>query len=264
MACGASFDVKSPEKAGPEVTESITVPTTGSEETRLILKFGAGSLKLSPGADDFVEGTAVYNFEQLKPEVTINKGEVTIENKNFENIINPKDLVNSWDLKLGDSPMDLEINAGAYNGRFELGGLAITTLTVKDGASDVELSFSESNLTDMSILRYETGASRVTLSGLANANFSTLMFSGGAGTYELDFSGDLQQNGTVTVEAGAGDVHLVIPRDVNAKVTVESALVSINHSTNWSQNGATYSQDGKGPTLTIIVKMAAGSLAITD
>jgi DUF4097 and DUF4098 domain-containing protein YvlB len=160
--------------------------------------------------------------------------------------------------------MDLEINAGAYNGRFELGGLAITTLTVKDGASDVELSFSESNLTDMSILRYETGASRVTLSGLANANFSTLMFSGGAGTYELDFSGDLQQNGTVTVEAGAGDVHLVIPRDVNAKVTVESALVSINHSTNWSQNGATYSQDGKGPTLTIIVKMAAGSLAITD
>ena len=264
MACSTSFDVKSPEKAGPEVTESITVPATGSDAMRLVLNFGAGSLKLSPGAKNFVDGTAVYNFEQLKPEVTINKNDVTIANNNVNNVIYPKDIKNQWDLQLGDLPMDLEINAGAYSGRFELGGLSITNLTVKDGASDVELSFSEPNLTDMSVLRYETGASHVTLSGLGNANFSTLMFSGGAGQYELDFSGDLQQNGTITVGAGAGDVHLVIPQDVNAKVTVESALVSINHSTGWSQNGSVYSQKGDGPTLTIIVKMAAGSLTLTD
>jgi hypothetical protein len=40
--------------------------------------------------------------------------------------------------------------------------------------------------------------------------------------------------------------------------------VDINHSTNWSQSGGLYTQTGEGPTLTIIVKMAAGSLSLTD
>ena len=89
--------------------------------------------------------------------------------------------------------MDLTIAAGAYEGNLELGGLALKSLTVKDGASHVDLSFPEPNQTEMSILRYETGASDVKLTGLANANFSTLTFSGGAGNYTLDFSGELQR-----------------------------------------------------------------------
>jgi len=104
----------------------------------------------------------------------------------------------------------------------------------------------------------------VTLSGLANANFSTLIFSGGAGNYELDFSGKLKDDATARIEAGAGDVQLIIPEGVNTEVTVESAFVNINHSSGWSQNGNEYTQNGDGPTLTIIVKMAAGSLTITD
>jgi hypothetical protein len=116
----------------------------------------------------------------------------------------------------------------------------------------------------MSVLRYETGASNVTLSGLANANFSTLIFSGGAGDYKLDFSGKLTTDGTARIEAGAGDVQLVIPKGMNAKVTVESTLVSVNFSSNWSQDGNDYTQTGEGPALTIIVKMAAGNLTITD
>jgi hypothetical protein len=135
---------------------------------------------------------------------------------------------------------------------------------VQDGAADVKLSFSEPNKTNMSVLRYETGASSVTLSGLANANFSTMIFSGGAGSYELDFSGELVDDAIVTVSAGAGDVQLIVPKGVNADVSVESALVSVNHSSGWSQNGKEYTQKGEGPTLTIIVKMAAGNLTITD
>jgi hypothetical protein len=45
---------------------------------------------------------------------------------------------------------------------------------------------------------------------------------------------------------------------------VESAAVNINHGSNWSQNGKDYMQEGQGPTLTFIVKMAAGNLLITD
>lgn len=264
MACG--FDVNLPERAepGPEVQESITVTGSRSAETRLTISFGAGSLTLSPGAKNLVEGTAVYNIPELKPQVIEGENSVEIKQGEFQNLVNFRNLKNEWDLKLGGSPLDLNINAGAYSGNFELGGLALTSLTVKDGAADVDLSFSEPNLTKMSVLRYETGASNVTLSGLANANFSTLIFSGGAGDYKLDFSGELTESGTVNISAGAGSVQLVIPKGVNAKVTVESALVSVSSSSNWSQNGSDYTQSGSGPALTVIVKMAAGNLAITD
>lgn len=264
MACG--FDVSLPEQAepGPEVKESITVTGSRSAETRLTLSFGAGSLSLSPGAKNLVEGTAVYNIPELKPQIIEAENSVEIKQGDFKNLVNFRDVKNEWDLKLGGAPLDLNINAGAYNGRFELGGLALTSLTVKDGAAQVELSFSEPNLAKMTVLRYETGASNVTLSGLANANFSTLMFSGGAGDFKLDFSGELAEPGTVNISAGAGSVQLIIPKGVNAKVTVESALVSVNSSSNWSQSGNDYTQSGAGPALTIIVKMAAGNLTITD
>jgi hypothetical protein len=265
MACGFSVDLPKQSEPGPEVTESITVTVPKSEETRLTISFGAGALKLSPGAgDELVDGTAVYNFKELKPEIIKENGSVEIKQSGFKNFFNPKDIVNEWDLHLGKSPIDLNINAGAYNGTFELGGLLLTNLTVKDGAANVDLSFSKPNLTEMSVLRYETGASDVKLAGLANANFSTLIFSGGAGNYTLDFSGDLTRDGIVNIEAGAGDVQLIIPKGVNARVTVESAAVSINHSSGWAQDGNDYTQKGEGLKLTIIVKMTAGNLTITD
>jgi hypothetical protein len=264
MACGFTVDLPEPKQPGPDVEESIMVPATGSSETRLTLTFGGGKLKLSPGAKELVEGTAVYNIPELKPEVVNNGTTVEISQGEFKNIVNFKDIKNEWDLKLGKTPIDLNIKAGAYNGDYELGGLSLTGLTVKDGAANVELSFSKPNLTKMSVLRYETGASTVTLSGLANANFSSLFFSGGAGSYELDFSGKLTSDGTVNVEAGAGDVQLIIPKGVNTNITVESAMASVNHSSNWEQSGNNYTQKGDGPTLTIIVKMAAGNLTITD
>ena len=160
--------------------------------------------------------------------------------------------------------MDLTIQAGAYDGTLELGGLSLKTLTVRDGAANVELSFLEPNETEMSILRYETGASDVKLTGLANANFSTLTFSGGAGNYTLDFGGELQRDAVVALESGFGNVSLIVPADVDAVITVESTAVNINYGAGWVQDGQKYTQNGSGPTLTILVKMAAGNLVIAD
>lgn len=264
MACGFSVDLPEQAKAGPDIEESITVSDPGSEETHLTLKFGAGRLTLSPGARALVDGTVVYNVEELKPEIEKNGSDIEIRQGDLDGLPPFDNIKNEWDLQLSDTPLDLTIRAGAYEGKLELGGLALKSLTVRDGASNVDLSFREPNRTEMSMLRYETGASDVTLTGLGNANFSTLTFSGGAGNYSLDFSGELQRDAVVTIEAGLGDLSLVIPEDVEAAITVEGTAVNINHSSSWSQNGQKYSQDGSGPTLSILVKMAAGNLVITD
>ena len=266
LACGFSIDLPARQKAGPEVKESIMVADPKSDETRLTLSFGAGKLTLSPGpqGENLVDGTAIYNVDDLKPQIQKDGNSVEIRQGDFHSLPPFDDMKNEWDLKLSDTPLDLTVQAGAYDGTLELGGLALKSLTVRDGASHVDISFDELNQTEMSLLRYETGASDVKLTGLANANFSTLSFSGGAGNYTLDFSGELQRDAVVEIEAGLGNVSLVIPEEMDAIVTVEGAALNVNHSSGWSQNGQEYTQNGSGPTLTVVVKMSAGNLVITD
>ncbi|HSB65837.1 MAG TPA: hypothetical protein VLD65_04615, partial [Anaerolineales bacterium] len=133
---------------------------------------------------------------------------------------------------------------------------------VTDGASKVDLSFSNANQIQMSSLRYSTGASEVTLKGLANAYASDMTFRGGAGNYTLDFSGDLRSNMTVTVEAGVSQVTLIVPEGVNAQVITETGLMTVNTSGGWQQQGSTYSLSGSGDTITFNVKMGAGNLRL--
>ena len=264
LACSFTVNLPPVPTPGPEVTDEITVAVPNVDEPRLKISFGAGELRLSPGAEDLlVEGAATYDIPNFKPEIEESEGSVEIKQGQVKTL-NVANFKNEWNLNLGETPMALEINAGAYKGRYEFGGLALTDLTIKDGASDVSLAFSEPNLTEMSVFRYETGASSVELHGLANANFSTMFFNGGAGSYTLDFSGELEREANARVETGFGDLNLVIPESVSASVTVEGGPVNVNHSSGWGQSNHTYTQEGSSPTLTIVVKMGAGSVTISD
>lgn len=263
IACGFSIDLPRQAKVGPEIKDSITVAALKSDETRLNVTFGAGDLNLTSGAENLVDGTAVYNVRDLKPEVDSNDGNIEIKQGNFEGIPPFDGMKNKWDLKLGNTPMDLTVNAGAYTGTYDLGGLALKSLTVKDGAAHVELTFTQPNTVDMSLFRYQTGASNVKLSGLANANFNSMIFSSGAGDYTLDFSGELKRAATVDLSSGFGNLIVVVPEDVNATVTVEGGLANVNAGSSWNQNDNIYSQKGSGPTLTFIIKMGAGNLTLT-
>jgi hypothetical protein len=256
IACGFSIDLPERQNAGPAIEESITVADPKTDETRLTLSFGAGKLTLSPapGGQDLVAGTAVYNVRDLKPSIQKSGSHIEIRQGDFKSLPLLGNLKNDW---------DLNVKAGAYEGDLELGGLALKSLTVQDGASHVDLSFLEPNQTEMSILRYETGASDVKLRGLANANFSTLTFSGGAGNHTLDFSGELRRDAIVTIESGLGNLSLIVPDQVDAVVTVEGTALNVNPGSGWTQNGQQYTQKGPGPGLTILVKMAAGNLVIT-
>ena len=263
MACGFSVDLPRQAKVGDEVKESITVPDPKSDETRLSLIFGAGDLNVSTGAKSLVDGTVLYNVKELKPKITTVAGEVEIKQGDFDSLPPFSNMKNEWDLKLGKTPMDLAISAGAYQGEFELGGLSLKSLDISDGASEVKVSFTEPNRVTMSEFRYTTGASNVTMKGLANANFKTLIFNSGAGNYTLDFSGTLQQDATVSMDSGLSDITVIIPPDMNASVTVDSTLADVSFGDEWTQKGKVYSQNGEGPMLTIIINLGAGNLRLT-
>ncbi|MFH1908986.1 MAG: toast rack family protein [Chloroflexota bacterium] len=265
-ACDLPFSLPITITTGPTVTDEISIPLPDSARpANLTLAFGAGTLSLSPGSNALVSGTATYNIPDFKPDVTVTGSSVRVEQGNYKltGIPDFSNIKNEWELQLGAAPMDLTIEAGAYKADYEFGGLALTNLTVKDGASAVKLAFSAPNKAEMGMLRYETGASNVTLSGLANANFAMLKFNSGAGNYTLDFSGGLMRDASVSVETGISNMTLVIPAGVPVQLTVESGLSNVNVPEGWAKNGNIYTQSGSGPALTIIVEIGAGNLTIS-
>jgi hypothetical protein len=269
MAC--NFTVNLPERrlrTGPTVVDDIAVEAPGpGQSANISIAFGAGKLNLSPGAADMlVTGTASYNVPEFKPEVSVSGSRVRIEQGEQLRVLPNlgRDLVNEWDLQLGDSPMGLRITAGAYEGRYELGGLSIEDLEISDGAAESRLTFTEPNQVEMSSLRYTTGASSVTLEGLANANFADMFFRSGAGSYTLDFSGELQRDATVTIESGLGNVRIVLPPGVPGRLTFDGGLSNVDIGGDWTRSGNDYIQDGSGPQVNFIVKMGAGNLELRN
>jgi hypothetical protein len=267
LACGITVDLPVDKvTTGPTRTEEINIPAPVAEQIDLALSFGAGKFELEDGAGDIlVSGTASYNVDDFKPEVIVDGNEVRLESGDLEiqGIPNIDDKIeNEWDLELGDQLMNLEINAGAYQGNFDLGGLSLNSLKVSDGAADVRMKFSRPNLVQMESLRYQTGASNVRLTGLANANFDSMVFRSGAGNYVLDFSGELQRDAEVAIESGISQVSIVVPEGMSARVIFEGGLTNVETKGEWQISGSDYILNGSGPTLTITVDMGAGNLVL--
>jgi len=271
LACSINIELpKEDILIGPTQTDEIQIPAPDAALADLSLNFAAGQLKVSSIAESaasgpLVSGTASYNAPDFKPEIEINEENIRLATGDLQIRGIPNltdDLVNRWDLQLGRQPMSLKINAGAYEGDLELGGLALKSLDVTDGAADVRLRFSTPNLTEMDSLRYQTGASNVRLTGLANANFTSLIFRGGAGNFRLDFSGELQRDGVVTIESGFSQVVIIVPEGTSAKVIVGGGLMNTNAAEGWTKQGNYYVLAGSGPTLTINVDIGAGDLTL--
>ncbi|TAK14802.1 MAG: hypothetical protein EPO32_00500 [Anaerolineae bacterium] len=270
LACGVS--INAPESGiviGPTVNESIQVPGLAPGETAVLnINFGAGELIISPGADSgLVTGTATFNVEEFRPTLTVTGKEFTLEQEGFRynlgGLPNFDDLENTWDLLLADAHLSLKINAGAFDGNFDLGGLRLEEVRLYTGAASLDVDFSSPNLVEMTELRVSTGASDVEFRNLGNANFTSLHFDGGAGNFVLDFSGDLKRDSDVIINAALSNITLVVPAGVPAQVTVNGAMSNVSLGGTWQQlDEFTYSQPGTGPVLRITVDMGAGNLQL--
>jgi hypothetical protein len=271
LACGITLTL--PEDAidiGPLVTDDINVPVPEPGDTSEVkLNFGAGEMSIHLGSSgNLITGTATYNVETLKPEVTTSGNKVTLSQEAFDyeftGLPNFGDLENIWDLYFSSDPVELEIRAGAFKGEFEFGGMAIEELKFFGGASDVNMSFATPNLAPMSSFRITTGVSDVEITGLANANFSLMDFEAGAGDYLLDFSGSLVRDATVDINAAVSNVSIIVPAGVNAQVRVDGPLNNVTTKGAWVGEGEFFEMAGDGPSLTINIDIGAGALSLEN
>lgn len=267
LACNIGLNIPRV-NTGPTQTLSVSEPAPASgQNAEVQITMGAGTLALDPGAEGLVEGQVSYNVAEWQPTVTHTGNSVAIVQGQPNNVALPlggNDVVNDWTLKLGNVPMTLTVDAGAYEGTLNLGGVPLTSVAIQDGASKAKVVFATPNPQTMSTLTYETGASNVELRQLANANAQSLDFKGGAGNYVLDFSGKLQRDLAVSVTSGVSSVQLIVPAGVAASVNVSGGLNNVSTTGSWTHSGDTYTQTGSGPALTITVDMGVGNLKIDN
>ena len=244
-------------------TQTIKVASQAKVDA-LRIHFGAGELTVDGGATDLLEGTATYNLPILKPTVEIRDGSVTLSQGRewHPPAQSTGPIINQWVLKIGSQALDLQINAGAYNGRYDFGNTRLVNLAIADGACESTVDFSTPNATEMGVFSYKTGASNINILNLGNANTQKFIFESGAGNYTIDLAGNWETNAEINIHSGLSNITLAIPQGLNVNLTAESGLTNINIPDSWEQRGNDFSQKGSGPLVTIKVTMGMGNLQI--
>jgi hypothetical protein len=67
----------------------------------------------------------------------------------------------------------------------------------------------------------------------------------------------------VKISSGLSNIIIVVPKGVDAIVTVNGGASNVNAGSGWKQNGDVYKQKGEGPTLTFVIEVGAGNLTLT-
>ena len=118
----------------------------------------------------------------------------------------------------------------------------------------------------MSRLELRAGASGIGMKKLANANFAEMQVTGGAAAYKLDFGGELQRDGNVTISAGSATVEVKVPATTAAKIVSESMMAGLDVGDGFTKReGAFWTAAaiaGQTPLLTIKASVAFGSLRL--
>lgn len=216
--------------------ESVQVPLNDASAAEVDITFGAGELKLRPGVTEgLLEADFTYNVDELKPVLEQNRHgdrldvSLYLEAEGLSFNLG-EETRNEWDVHLSDRvPISLNLDLGAARGRVDLGGLRLTDARIRTGAADVEIKWDEPNPELLDLLEVDAGAANLKLRKLGNAHFDQMNFTGGAGNFDLDFSGDWQESARVSIDAGLSNLTLVVPHDVGVKVnTDDKALANVN------------------------------------
>lgn len=266
LACSFTVTLPTIETGEDQVFTVNEAAPDSREPFDLALKIGAANVDIAGGAAGLLEGTITYNVVDLEPEIDRTSSSLELSQGKNANLtgLNINDIKNEWMLKLGGNvPLNLSIDAGAYTGEMDFTNVPLRSVEIHDGASTNTVTFSAPNPSRMDEFSYVTGASTVELAGLANANADQVTFAGGAGTYTLDFTGNLQRDMDVKIDAGVSTIRIVLPEGIRAEVEVRGEMQNVSTRGTWTVTDNVYTTgSGNGPLVSILVNTSLGTLTL--
>jgi hypothetical protein len=231
---------------------AINIPYPDASELHLKIGVGACRLEVAPGtSDSWVTGTYEDPTGFVPARIVQEGGTARItQTTNWADLKGWSGRAPRFNLALGTArPYALTIESGASDNVLELGGLPLNRLLVQYGAGKMDVTFSAPNPQVMEQLTVNSGAGRLVMQGLGNANLSQMNAEGGAAAYVFDFGGILQQNANARISTGL--------RSVIGSLDIGDGFMK-KEGTFWTQAAIT----GDAPVLTIRASVTLGSLML--
>jgi hypothetical protein len=122
---------------------------------------------------------------------------------------------NEWLLFFSDEvDLNLAFELGMAEANLDFTGLRIDQLSLESGMAKTMLVFEEPNPVTMESLEIGAGMSKLVGRKLGNARFEQFTFDGGAGAFELDFTGGpLPPGAEAHIDVGVSSLQVVLPQE---------------------------------------------------
>jgi hypothetical protein len=210
----------------------------GESDFRAVVEFGVGDLHIAPGAAGALyRYNLVYDAEHFDPITSYNPDlrrlRIGVDGQGRGNIHYRNRTEQRLDLYLSPATsLDLNLTFGAGTADVDLGGLSLTAVAVKAGASEATIRVSQPNKVTCRSFTLEVGAIDLKTEKLGNARCERVELKGAAGDVTLDLTGEWPEGTTnqVDVSVGFGSVTLRLPEGVGVEADVERFLVNFDRS----------------------------------
>lgn len=244
----------------------------GEQQLRAVVEFGAGRLTLRPGSSERLYAlTLRYDAERFQPvgsydadarEVRLGvaglrRGGVRVGRRDALPQVALVELSPSV-------PLSLDILLGAAESRIELGGLTLTDLSLKTGASRTHVSFASPGRGACRTAYVSSGAGELEMHGLGNSGCRRWVFDGGVGAVTLDLGGEWKGDARFVMRMALGGTTIRVPRGLGVRVTVDGFLAGFEGSGFRKREGVWYSPDYESAKRKVEVEMsgALGGLKV--
>jgi len=245
---------------------------TNEKEVRVILDISFGSITIERGKGDKI---AVVDYDggesssqklYISYDISNGMGVLHIKLKKptsfWDDDEDSDGHHNHLDIKFGDAvPISFEIELGAGKGEIDLTDLQVKDFRISTGASSVKMKCEKPNPISSDDITIESGVSKFTGTDLGNLNFHYFKFSGGVGSYKLDFDGKFRRSAEVELEIGLGSINIYIPKSIPAKLTYDDhwlSSFSLDNDFEKTHKGVYETDDFQNSSKHLTIRMEAG------
>ncbi len=209
--------------AGRKEHETRSINAEGAKTIETELDFAAGILTIIPeDMSDVVTLDMLYDPRRVEYDVSYevkkSTGHLFIEtehrkHRNIDTDDNRLEIILSTSYHTS-----LDMDIGACDADIDLGGVPLEHLEIDVGAASGDIDFSEPNPIRLKEINVDAGASSLDMHSIGNANFELMTFSGGAGSFDLDFRGQYSGESTIDIDIGVSSADIILPRGIPARV----------------------------------------------
>ncbi len=211
-------------KEHKEVME-LDAYTFDGKPVKADLEMKAAKAIVVKSEDKLLDAAFQFNTESLKPEVTMKRDKLQIQNGRLQ--LGAGKPVNRWNVKLSDQiPLEMNLTAEASDVNMKLGDMSIPEMDAALKASAFRLDFDRPNRMEMERLKLDIKAGSADLYGMGNSRSKRLDIDADASKLYIDLSGQNETDSTLKIGANASAIKLKLPENAGVSIIIDRFDIS--------------------------------------